>query len=356
MKVLFISRPTLFSAPGGDTVQIQETAKELKKLGVEVSISLADENVNYAGFDLIHFFNIIRPNNISSHVKKSKLPFVISTIFVDYSEIEKEQRGFGFRILNKVFGPDGTDYLKTIARRIFNNERLIDTSYLWRGHKKSIEKLLNSADLLLPNSHNEFNRLKNRYCFENDYVKIPNAVADEFIHSSSTNDREGVICVGRIEFIKNQMNLIKAINETDIPLKIIGKPAPNHIDYYERCKKIANPNIEFLGQLNKEEVIKYMNQSKVHVLASWFETTGLSTIEAAACGCNIVITKKGDTEEYFKDHAFYCEPNDPSSIKKAIEFALKEEVNPGLKQYMKDNFTWDKTAKETLKAYQKVLT
>ena len=40
MKVLFQSRKTLFSAPGGDTTQILKTKEYLEKLGVEGEVSL----------------------------------------------------------------------------------------------------------------------------------------------------------------------------------------------------------------------------------------------------------------------------------------------------------------------------
>ncbi|MCB0803779.1 MAG: glycosyltransferase, partial [Flavobacteriales bacterium] len=87
----------------------------------------------------------------------------------------------------------------------------------------------------------------------------------------------------------------------------------------------------------------------------WFETTGLSTIEAAARACNIVITRKGDTEEYFKDFAFYCEPGSPDSIREAIVKALQAETNPELKDFVSQNYTWEEAAKKTLMAYNKVL-
>ena len=59
MKVLFISRATLFKVSGGDTIQMMATAKYLKKLGIDVEIKLTDEKINYSTFDLIHFFNEI---------------------------------------------------------------------------------------------------------------------------------------------------------------------------------------------------------------------------------------------------------------------------------------------------------
>ena len=88
IKVLMISRATLFSSPGGDTVQVEETANYLRKIDVVVDIMLSNEDINFNGYDLVHFFNIIRPNDILGHLKKINIPFVISTIFVDYTEYE----------------------------------------------------------------------------------------------------------------------------------------------------------------------------------------------------------------------------------------------------------------------------
>ena len=43
MKVAFISRASLFSDKGGDTIQIVNTAAELRIMGIEVDIFLADQ-------------------------------------------------------------------------------------------------------------------------------------------------------------------------------------------------------------------------------------------------------------------------------------------------------------------------
>jgi len=71
--------------------------------------------------------------------------------------------------------------------------------------------------------------------------------------------------------------------------------------------------------------------------------------------CNIVVTRKGDTYDYFEDYAFYCEPDDVNSIKKAIEDAFSSPVNSKLKQKILANYTWEKTAEATYKAYKKIL-
>lgn len=355
LKVLMISRPTLFSVPGGDTVQIQETAAELRKRGVGVTIGLADETMNYSDFDLIHFFNVIRPNAILPHVRKSRLPYVVSTIFVDYSEIERKHRSLPFRILSRVVGADGLQYLKTLGRAVNNGESVIDAGYVIRGHRRSVERVLNGAALLLPNSHNEFTRLEKRYSFENDYRAIPNAVGEDLFASEPANERHGVACVARIEFIKNQLNLIRALKESDIELTLVGKPAPNHGAYYQACKSEAGDNVQFSGQRSKAEVKALLSQARVHVLPSFFETTGLSSLEAAALGCNVVITDKGDTREYFGDYAFYCDPDRPESIRAAIQAALAQPVNPKLRDHIRTHFRWSIAAEKTLEAYREAL-
>ena len=40
MNVLFQSRKTLYSVPGGDTTQIMKTKEYLEKLGIKVDVSL----------------------------------------------------------------------------------------------------------------------------------------------------------------------------------------------------------------------------------------------------------------------------------------------------------------------------
>ena len=86
------------------------------------------------------------------------------------------------------------------------------------------------------------------------------------------------------------------------------------------------------------------------------ETPGLSSLEAGAMDCNIVITKKGDTEEYFEDFAFYCEPDNVKDISNAITKAYNSPLNPKLKEKIINNYNWKETAKATYLAYQKALT
>jgi glycosyltransferase involved in cell wall biosynthesis len=184
---------------------------------------------------------------------------------------------------------------------------------------------------------------------------VPNAIDAELFSYDPDQEKKGVLCVARIEGIKNQLNLIKAIKQTDLDLIIIGKTAPNHASYFEECKREANHQVRYIDHIDQEKLIEHYKKAKVHAMVSWFETTGLSSLEAAACGCNIVISDRGDQEEYFKQDAFYADPNSVNSIRDALLIAHYSKVSESLIERINKKYTWTQTAKKTMEAYRLVL-
>lgn len=356
MNVLFIARSTLYKSPGGDTIQIIKTAEHLETLGVQVEIGLCNQKFKYDQYDLIHFFNIIRPGDILCHLKRSPKS-VISTIFVDYTETEIRTSGFLRSTLTKLLGGNRIEYLKAIAKHFTGKEKIMSKEYIYWGHKKSIKYILNHVEAVLPNSWSELNRLDKAYGIPNKLLafKIVNAV--EPLKKIQPNPKfEGaIICVGRVERRKNQLNLIRAMKGFDIPCYIIGKPSINDSEYYESCLEEAGTNIHFIDHLPQEEIYIIMKSASVHVLASWFETTGLVSLEAAYYGCKVVVTNKGDQKEYFNDYAFYCEPDDVESIRNAIITAFNQPFNEEFREKIMNEYTWEITAQQTKDAYLKVL-
>lgn len=358
MNILMISRSTLFSSPGGDTIQMIKTAEELRNLNVNVDIKLTNDKIEYKNYDLIHFFNIIRPADILYHIKKSKLRYVVSTIFVDYTEFEKQVRS-GFRsIVFKLLSGDTIEYLKAIVKHVLRIEKIMSLSYIFLGHKRSVKLISSNAEALLPNSKSELERFITKYNTKpKDATIVPNGIEIKKYEDITQNEKfvNSIVCVGRIEGRKNQLNLIKAMKDINIPLYIIGNVSPNSKDYLNSCQTLAKEydHIHFIPHIDQLELYAIMKAAKVHVLPSWFETTGLVSLEAAYLDTNIVVTHKGDQDEYFQDLAEYCEPDDIVSIKNAILSAYNRPVTNDLKIRIEENYTWEQAAINTLEAYKK---
>jgi glycosyltransferase involved in cell wall biosynthesis len=357
MKVLFIARASLYRNRGGDTIQILKTAEYLEKLGVSVDIKLTDEEIDYSSYQLLHFFNIIRPADILKHIGVSSKPYVISPVFVDYSESDRATRTGMARLMLRFFSHDQIEYGKVIARMLLNGEKIVSPSYLFYGQRRSVRRIIRGAALLLPNSESEYSRLQRRYTTPCTYRVIPNAIDPALFRPPAdppVRESDLVLCVGRIEGIKNQLNLIKAVNASSFRLILVGSPASNQLAYYEECRRVAGPSVSFVGAIPQEELLAYYSRAGVHALPSWFETTGLSSLEAAVMGCGIVITDKGDTREYFEDDASYCDPASPVSILEALETAARKGGSETLRARILAHYTWSQTATRTLEAYRSV--
>ena len=358
MRVLFIIRASAKYNKGGDLVQVNNTAECLRKIGVTIDIKYSDEKINYNIYDLLHFFNILRPADILKHINKSKKKFVISTIFLDLSEYEKKVRKGIASYISKILSGDKTEYIKVIARAIINSEKINSLSYLLLGQKRSVQLIAKKAACLLPNSFNEYQRFKKQYRIEQHFKVVPNGIDDTILKkdlAAPDKDPLLIICVARIEPYKNQLKLIKALNNTDFKLVIVGTHSINAAKYYEECKNRAAANVIFAGRISQQELINYYKKAKVHVLASWFETTGLSSLEAASQRCNVVITDKGDTREYFEDYGFYCEPDSEKSIFNAVQKAAKTDFDERFHTKIYQQYTWMQAARKTLEAYKEVL-
>ena len=254
MRIAFITRSTIHDVPGGDTVQVMQTAKHLRELGLEVDICLTNDQIDYSCYELLHFTNITRPSDILFHIAKTKKPFALSPILIDYSEFDRHYRKGLSGLVFRQFSANTNEYIKTLSRWVSGNDSLRSKSYLWRGQRKSIKKILRQAAILLPNSEAEYEKLKELYKQERPYSVVPNGIDPLLFYPDKkvAKDNKLVICAARIEGIKNQLNLIKALNNTAYTLMLIGSPAPNQKSYYAACRKIASKNILFHDHLPQE--------------------------------------------------------------------------------------------------------
>lgn len=366
MKVLFQTRTNLFDAPGGDMVQMLKTKEFLEKLGVKIDISLELEP-DLTSYDLVHLFNLMEPQDIYlqlQNAKRQHKKVVLSTIYGLYTEFERKARGGLFQKLANVLSPYQIGYIKILVKH-YKEKRMHKGVYkmLFKGYYGLMKEIVDNTSVFLPNSVSEMNRVATEFKLKSyKFVAIPNAI-DQSIFTEENhigeenkfaNFANSIVCAARIEGRKSTLNLVRAVKGTNYQLVLVGKESTNQKAYVEQVHKEAGDNVTFLGAIPHEDLRNLYKVAKVHVLPSWMETPGLSSLEAAAMGCNIVVTKKGDPYDYFGDYAFYCEPDDVASIKNAIDAAFEQPFNPELKKIILKNYTWQQTAQETLKAYKMV--
>jgi hypothetical protein len=358
VKVLMQARVSLFTVPGGDTVQMVETARALRGCGVDAHVT-ADLAADPRCYDLVHLFNLGRVQEsayLARRAADAGVPVVLSPIYWDMSEFERRGHSGARAAIGRVLPPEATERLRGVWRYLRDGERNPATMRLIvRGWRRLQRYVLSVSSCLLPNSAAEAELLGREFgppsC---PVVVVPNGVSAEF-GEPGRQERSGVGCVGRIEPRKNQLRLVRALRETDYDVALVGAPAPNHRGYLKRVLGRGGAHVKWLDHMTHAEIRQVLAATRVHALPSWFETPGLASLEAAAAGCAIVVSDRGSTREYFGDEAHYCDPADEASIRDAVLRAYDAPAAPALRERVLSSFTWDAAAERTLQAYHLVL-
>lgn len=348
-RVLFVSRPNLISQPGGDTLHLQQNRVYLQKSGV--STSLWDGSQDLAEFDLIHFYGLTRPAALMP-LLKSELPIIVSSIYVDYSIADRKASRLRAR-LQQLIGQNGLEYLKLIARALKGRDAWPGISYLLEGQSGSIRKILDRCDYLITASESELGLIVKEYPFAGNH-KVIRLGTEHLPPLNPAQEKKDVLCVARIEPLKNQAKLIEAQTGSNWKLHLVGDAAPAHQGYLKHCKSLAGPKVLFHADRNHEECASMYNKAKVHVLPSHYESTGLASLEALHFGCQIVVNNHPIARELFGDKAFYANVEKADSIREAIQKAL--EAQEDHRKWLHDHFSWADAAHKILAIYRKVLT
>ena len=99
-------------------------------------------------------------------------------------------------------------------------------------------------------------------------------------------------------------------------------------------------NVEYKGFGSKEEMYALYSRARVFALPSTYEGVGIVALDAAAMGCDIVITKLGGPKEYYKGQAIEVDPYDMDCIGKAVKsFMDGKTYQPALSQFIRTTYS-----------------
>jgi 2-polyprenyl-3-methyl-5-hydroxy-6-metoxy-1,4-benzoquinol methylase/glycosyltransferase involved in cell wall biosynthesis len=360
-RVLMLTHQNALHMLGGGETQLFETLLALReqKVAADVSLSLRlPEQV----YDLIHVFSLYHADKVECLTCTEK-PVVVSTIFRDNAAL----------------------YPVTVGAAVFQQEDALQVERALRAWKEgnlrvqgldgqSLDEpeevrrvkqlVVERAQLLLPNCRWELSALR-RYFGPGDkpaYV-VPNAVRPERFLEATPDAfvqrfglRDFVLCAARIEPFKNQLMLIWALRDNNIPLVLAGKVSDS--EYGALCERWSGKNVHFVGELAPDLLASAYAAARVHAMPSWAETPSLTSMEAALAGCAIVVGNQGAEREYFGEFAYYCNPADIDSVREAVLAAWEDRDvarRKAFREYILKRYTWSETARVTAEAYEQVL-
>ena len=317
---------------GGIPMRIAKIQNGLSAEGINVA--LFDKwNDKLSDFQILHVFK----DNIDSfaeivYAKESGLKIVISSVI--------PQEG-GLKIK-----------LGLALYRLFK----INNTYSYLRH------VLMLSDAIVAQTKKESVFIQKNYGINGSKIHIiPNGIHESVVNSyDPTISKDIVLCVGRFDRNKNQLNLIRALKGINVPVHFVGGPVPDEKDYYEACLKEADnsPYFVFHGWLKQgsDDLINLFQRAKVSVLISHKEIFGNAFVEGAAAGANLVVTKSLPVHEYgFREGYYQVAPTDVNGIKEAILVAYKKDVPKDLRENAIKRYSWESVILKHIKLYETLL-
>ena len=190
----------------------------------------------------------------------------------------------------------------------------------WSTYRSAVAQGLSSAAAVIAPTHAMLRSLAGNYD-----VNLSNS---RVIHNScqipEVNPlikRPMILAAGRVwDESKNFAVLDKIAPHLPCSIRIAGaiQSPEGHRGFHAR-------NVSLLGAISQGELHRLMYRSTVFAHPALYEPFGLAVLEAARCGCALVLSDIPSLRELWADAALFCPPDDEEAWSKALKIMLNND-------------------------------
>ena len=285
MKVLLNCHLPFMFAHGGMQTQIEQTKGALEKVGVTVE-HLRWWDASQTG-DILHHFGRIPVSHLQLAQNKG-LKVILADLLT----------GQGSR-------PPWKQHLHKLAVRTVSKfiPRYISSSFNWESYRL--------ADGCIALTDWEAHLMRQVFGAPREKVfVVPNGVELPFFENHGVERGPWLVCSATITERKGVLELAQAAVLAQTPLWIIGKPYAETDVYAQRFISLARENpqvLKYQGAIHDREALSRIYQeARGFVLLSTMESLSLSALEAAACGCPLLLSDLPWAHSAFGKNVSYC--------------------------------------------------
>lgn len=332
MKIAFDCHVPFYFAHGGVQIQVEQTMAALKREGVEVCpLPWWDDSISP---DLIHFFG--KPTlSYARLVKQKQIRLVVADLLTSQGSRKAWQR-LPFRLVCAV-------------------DRLLGGKL---RHKLGWS-VYDLADCCACLTEWEAKLIRTMYGARTARIEIvPNGVERVFLEGQGNQARgDYLVTTVTITPRKRVVETVRAAALARVKLRVIGKPYhsqdPYHLLFLQALQE-ARPWVEYVGPIeDRAQLAGEYRKAAGFVLLSAMESQSLSALEAAACGCPLLLSDLPWAQSSFGPEASYA------------PLAPEEKTAPFLRRFVegisnapkvKRVSSWDDVASRLVEIYREAIT
>jgi rhamnosyl/mannosyltransferase len=285
--------------------------------------------------DLIHFHAPHPLGELSLHLFPSNTRFLVTYHF----DIVKQKK------LKWIYYPSLKKILKKAEKIVVSNPNIIASSDFLSVFKK--------------------NCIEIPYGIKLEEYKLKPSLENRALNLKETYSKPLILFVGRLVYYKGVEYLLKAMQNIDANLLIIGEGSLRS-DFIKIVDELnLNNRVEFKNHLPREELLLYFYICDLFVLPSVAraEAFGMVLLEAMVYRKPLVTTELGTGTSFINvDSAtgFVVPPKDPNAISEVINKLInheemRKEMGENAYMRLKEEFTFEKYILRYKKLYQDML-
>ena len=331
MRVLFDHPVPFVLAHGGFQIQIEQTARALHEIGVDVEL-LRWWDDRQSG-DIIHYFG--RPHDLYiAWAQRQGFRVVIADLLTELGSRNRRAR-----FVQKL--------TMQIAQRVLPGS--FQSRLAWGSYRK--------ADAAIALTAWEGALLQQMFDVPPEKVRVvPNGVEEVFLTASARERTPWLICTATITERKRVLELAEAAIVAQTPVWIVGKPYSGSDHYGQRFEQLARANprwIRYEGAIqDRKAMAEAYRSARGFVLLSTMESLSLSALEAAACECPLLLSDLPWARTVFGSNATYCAVTSVSETAKHLRSF--HEAAPTAPRAPKP-LTWVQVAEQFRAVYEELL-
>jgi glycogen(starch) synthase len=188
----------------------------------------------------------------------------------------------------------------------------VDAPSGWERYRRLVRAALSRAELLCTPTRALLDELGTVYGDLPPARVNPNGRA--LAPPRESAEERLVVCVGRLwDEAKNAALVARAAPGIDGRVILIGPGGPPGAE-----------NVENLGPLPPGEVYRWLARATVCAGPARYEPFGLAALEAALCGCALVLGDIASLREVWREAATYVPPDDADALARAVNALLDD--------------------------------
>lgn len=292
LKVLFDHPNPFLLAHGGFQIQIEQTQHALGEIGCEVGWLKwwdADQKT-----DLIHYFG--RPHPAYIHQCHAKgIRVVMAELLTGLGS-----RPWGARKTQKA--------LMALARKILPYDFISRLG--WESYQK--------ADVVVALTEWEKKLMTEMFSAHPRKIHVvPNGVEEVFLREGpKARQTDHIICTATITPRKRVLEMAQAAVLARVKVRFIGEPYSPEDPYFRQFMATVNKSIGWVeyggGIRDRVRLADEYRAAKGFILLSAMESQSLSALEAAACGCPLLLSDLPWAKASFGAQASYAPVASPA--------------------------------------------